>query len=138
MTAHRLPLRLKAFLRRSRLAQLALIVGVWALGDAVSRGLALPVPGGIIGMALMLALLMAHGLGPASIRRGANVLLADMLLFFVPAVMGLLDHAEFIGLLGLKLLAAILCGTLLVMAGTALTVETVQRLMARTELRHDH
>ncbi|MFZ2872743.1 CidA/LrgA family protein [Zavarzinia sp.] len=138
MTAHRLPLRLKAFLRRSRLAQLALIVGVWALGDALSRGLDLPVPGGIIGMALMLALLMAHGLGPASIRRGADVLLADMLLFFVPAVMGLLDHGEFIGLLGLKLLAAILCGTLLVMAGTALTVETVQRLMARAELRHDH
>lgn len=124
-------LRLKAFLRRSRFAQLGLIVGFWWLGDVTARGLGLPVPGGVIGMAAMLLLLMFHGLGPAQVRRGANVLLADMLLFFVPAVMAVLDHREFVGLLGVKLLAAILFGTLLVMAGTALTVETVQRLVAR-------
>ncbi|PWR22444.1 CidA/LrgA family protein [Zavarzinia compransoris] len=123
--------RLRRLWRRSRLAQLGLIVGFWAFGDVVARWSGLPVPGGVIGMVLLLALLLGHGLGPASIRRGADVLLADMLLFFVPAVMGLLDHREFLGVLGLKLFAVILLGTLAVMAGTALTVDLVQRLVAR-------
>ena len=126
-----LALKLKQILRRSRLVQLGLIVGFWWLGDVTARLTGLPVPGGVIGMVLMLGLLLAHGLGPASVRRGADVLLADMLLFFVPAVMGLLDHREFLGTLGLELFGLILVGTALVMAGTALTVELVQRLVSR-------
>jgi len=32
-------------------------------------------------------------------KRGADWLIAEMLLFFVPAVLALLNHKEFIGLL---------------------------------------
>ncbi len=133
MTARRLPLRLRALLRQSRLVQLALIGGFWWFGTLVAGWSGLPVPGGVIGMVAVLALLLAKGIRPGTIRRGADLLLADMLLFFVPAVMGLLDHREFLGPLGLELLGAILLGTLLVMAGTALAVEAVQRLQVRHE-----
>ncbi|MNL56483.1 holin-like protein [compost metagenome] len=64
-------------------------------------------------------------------QRGASWLLGEMLLFFVPAVMSLLDHREFLGLLGLKLLVVILLGTALVMAGTALTIDLCYRWMNR-------
>jgi len=57
--------------------------------------------------------------------------LAEMLLFFIPAVPAVLDHQEFLGPLGLKLLAAVLAGTLLVMGGTALTVDLCCRLARR-------
>ncbi|MCF4165263.1 CidA/LrgA family protein [Zavarzinia compransoris] len=132
----RILLSSQRILHRSRLVQLGLIVGFWWLGDAAVRAIGLPVPGGVIGMLLMLGLLLARGIGPCSVRRGADVLLGDMLLFFVPAVMGLLDHGEFLGLLGAKIFLLILVGTLLVMAGTALTVELVQRLMARSGADH--
>jgi len=59
-----------------------------------------------------------------------------MLLFFVPAVLAVLDHREFLGLLGLKLLAVVLGGTLLVMGGTGLTVDLCCRLSPRL-VRHD-
>lgn len=64
-------------------------------------------------------------------HRGANWLLGEMLLFFVPAVMSLLDHREFLGVLGVKLLVVILLGTALVMIGTALTIELCYRWMNR-------
>lgn len=119
----RLITRLRYALRRSRMLQIGVLLGFWLLGQGLSHLIGLPVPGGIIGMALVLALLAGGVIRPPSIHRGANWLIAEMLLFFVPAVMVVLDHRELLGLMGLKLAAAIVAGTVLVMAGTALTVD---------------
>jgi holin-like protein len=51
-----------------------------------------------------------------------------MLLFFVPAVLAVMDHREFLGLLGLKILSVILLGTVVVMSVTALVVDLGYRL----------
>ena len=56
--------------------------------------------------------------------------------WLVPAVMAVLDHHEFVGLLGLKIVAVILVGTVLVMGGTALTVDLCYRWRARREETH--
>ncbi|MEN2987515.1 CidA/LrgA family protein [Tistrella sp. BH-R2-4] len=133
MRRQRLAAAIRHTLHRNRLVQIALLAGFWACGEALVRQLHLPVPGGIIGMAVVLVLLATHRIRPDTLGRGAKWLLAEMLLFFVPAVMALLDHHEFIGALGLKLLAVILTGTLMVMASTALTVE----LFFRLRTRHD-
>jgi len=122
---------LRSALRRSRLLQIALIVVFSLLGQALAQAGGLPVPGGVIGMALVLVLLATRRLRIRNVRRGASWLLGEMLLFFVPAVMSLLDHREFLGLLGVKLLAVILLGTALVMAGTALTIDLCYRWMNR-------
>jgi holin-like protein len=119
----KLPLRLRHALDRSRLLQIALLCGFWVVGAALANLSGLPIPGGVFGMAILLALLASGLLRPLTVRRGAYWLLAEQLLFFVPAVMVLLDHHEMIGSLGLKLMAVILVGTLLVMTSTALTVE---------------
>ena len=126
------PARVLRFaLRRSRVLQIALIVLFALLGQALANALGLPVPGGVIGMALVLLLLATRRLRVRNVQRGASWLLGEMLLFFVPAVMSLLDHREFLGLLGIKLLAVILLGTALVMAGTALTIDLCYRWMNR-------
>jgi holin-like protein len=54
-----------------------------------------------------------------------------MLLFFVPAVLALLDHNELLGLMGLKILAVIIVSTIMVMSVTALTVDLCYRWMER-------
>jgi holin-like protein len=131
MSLPRYSILLRSALRRSRVLQICLIVLFSWLGQAVAQFLGLPVPGGVIGMAIVLALLATRRLRVRNVHRGASWLLGEMLLFFVPAVMSLLDHREFLGVLGLKLLAVILLGTALVMTGTALTIDLCYRWMNR-------
>jgi putative effector of murein hydrolase LrgA (UPF0299 family) len=50
-------------------------------------------------------------LSTLSIRRGATWFISDMPLFFVPAVLAVLDHRELLGALGLKIVATILGST---------------------------
>lgn len=100
----------------------------------------LPFPGGIVGLVMVLALLASGRLSILSMKRGAEWLLAEMLLFFVPAVLALLDHKEFLGLIGLKILIVIITGTLTVMCITALTIDLCCRWVSRkaeAEKAHD-
>jgi len=131
MSRPRYPVLLRSVLRRSRLLQIVLITLFSLLGQMLANAAGLPVPGGVIGMALVLALLASGLLRVRNVHRGASWLLGEMLLFFVPAVMSLLDHREFLGVLGAKLLVVILLGTALVMAGTALTIDLCYRWMNR-------
>ena len=125
------PLRLlgplRSFVRRSRLLQIALLIAFWGCGDLTSRATGLPVPGGIVGMLLVLVLLSFRKLSLPTMRRGAEWFLAEMLLFFVPAVLSILDHRELLGILGMKILIIIALGTLAVMTSTALTVDLCYR-----------
>jgi len=121
-------------MRRSRGWQMGILTGVWLLSEGLVRLLRLPVPSGVIGMGLVLLLLASGRMRPSSMRRGADCFLEYMLLFFVPAVLVLLDHPEFLSWLGLKLLVLIMTSTVLVMGGTALSVE----LYFRWRVRHAH
>ncbi|MBB2969682.1 CidA/LrgA family protein [Mesorhizobium sp. RMAD-H1] len=131
MTTHRLLTLSRHRVHHSRLLQIGLLFGFWLVGEAFVRVLGLPLPGGIVGMLLVLGLLVSGRISLFSMKRGAEWFLAEMLLFFVPAVLAVLDHREFIGLLGLKVLAVILLGTLTVMGVTALTVDLCYRWTSR-------
>ena len=124
----------RRLLRRSRLAQLARVAAFWLAGEQLVRITGIPLPGSIIGMGLALLALGARGLNVGSMKRGANWLLAEMLLFFVPAVLALLDHSELLGLTGLKIVTVIVLSTLAVLCVTALTVDLCYRWIARDEL----
>ena len=124
--------RFRYRLHHSRLLQIGLLSGFWLAGELLVRLAHLPVPGGIAGMLIVLAMLASRRLSPLSMRRGADWLLAEMLLFFVPAVLAVLDHHEFLGWMGVKLLAVILAGTVAGMSVTAITVD----LCVRLSLRH--
>lgn len=130
---HRLFQRARIMLHRSSLLQILLLSGFWAVGECVVQLAHLPIPGGVMGMVVVLVLLATGWIRPRAVRRGAYWLLAEMLLFFVPAVMAVIDHGEFIGLLGLKIVGVILVGTILVMGSTALTVELCLRLSMKRE-----
>jgi len=131
MKMRAIPVLSRRRLHRMRAAQVGLIMGFWLAGEALVRLVHLPVPGGIVGLALLLAAMAAGWISPFSARRGAQCLLADMLLFFVPAVPAVVEHGEFVGILGLKILAVILVGTVAVMAATALTVDACHAWMLR-------
>lgn len=115
----------------SCLAQILLLLAFWQAGEAIVRLAHLPIPGAIVGMLLVLVLFASGKVKLASMKRGAEWFLAEMLLFFVPAVLALLDHGEFIGIIGLKVLAVIFAGTIIVMGVTAIAIDFGYRLMMR-------
>ena len=122
---------LRNLLRHSKLLQIGLLILFSLAGQEIAGVLGLPVPGGIVGLVLVLGLLASGKLQVQAVRRGANWLLGEMLLFFVPSVMSLLDHHEFLSMLGFKVLATIVAGTAMVMVGTALTIDLGYRWMNR-------
>jgi holin-like protein len=81
-------------------------------------------------------LLLAFALNwvkPASLQLGAGMLMAEMLLFFIPALMSLLDYGSLFRQEGLRIGLVIGVSTLLVMLVTAFTVDAV----CRWKMRHD-
>jgi holin-like protein len=128
-----------ALLDRSVALQAGAIVAFWLVGEAVVRAAKLPVPGAVVGLALLLLLVATRRVSESSVQRGAQWFLTDMLLFFVPAVLAVLDHREFVGVLGLKLLFVILASTTAVMVVTALVVDRCFRWSAdRAKARRDY
>ncbi len=81
MNAHSLLIRFRYVLHHSRLMQIATLVGFWLAGEFFVRLVGLPLPGGIVGMALVLALLLSGRISLFSMKRGAEWFLAEMLLF---------------------------------------------------------
>ncbi|MGO9428568.1 CidA/LrgA family protein [Rhodoblastus sp.] len=127
MTSRELTVSFRRGVHRSSLAQIGLIVVFWFIGETSVRLTGLPLPGGMVGLALALVLLANNRISLFSMRRGAQWFLAEMILFFVPAVLAIIDHREFLGLLGLKILIVIFVGTATVMGVTALTVDFCYR-----------
>lgn len=87
-----------------------------------------PVPGSFLGLAFLLLALEMRLFSISWFRRGASRLLAHLVLFFVPAMLAVVNHGDLLSMTGLKILLAILLGTLVVMLGTAVVVELAFRL----------
>ncbi|MDR3580939.1 MAG: CidA/LrgA family protein [Oryzomonas sp.] len=131
MTSRKIALVCRRNLRHSRSLQILLIIAFWLVGDLLVRRLGLPVPGGVVGMFILIALFASRSFSPLNVRLGAEWFLAEMLLFFIPAVPAILNHHEFLGWLGLKVLVVILVGTAVVMIVTALVVDVCFRWNSR-------
>jgi holin-like protein len=108
---------------RAVLPQLGLVMLLWLGSELLVRAAKLPMPGGILGMAVLLLLLLTGVVDISAVKRGADWLLAQMLVFFVPAMLAVMEHREFLGVLGLKILFVIVASTAAVMAVTVLVVE---------------
>ncbi len=115
------------------LGQLLFLMLLWAAADRVALALHLPVSGGILGLLALVALLLSGVVKPAMFERGAQLLLANMLLYFIPLVVSVVQYTRLFESEGLKLMVAIGVGFVSVLVATALTVEWV---CAWTRKRH--
>ncbi len=107
--------------------ELAALIAIWWIAGRLGTLLHLPLPGSLLGLFLLLAALALRLIHPNRLRRGSNLLLRHLILFFIPPMMVLLDHPEMIGGLGIKLLAIIVIGTVSVMTATGLVVQYLVR-----------
>ncbi|WP_296556809.1 CidA/LrgA family protein [Pigmentiphaga sp.] len=110
-----------------RVSQVLALVAVWWAADSAVRWAGLPIPGGVVGLFAVLALLLSGRLPLHRIDQGAQWLLADMLVFFIPAVVAMVRYQDLLRTDGLKLAAVIVLGNACVMLVTAVTVEWIAR-----------
>lgn len=108
-------------------------------GEVIARGLALPVPGPVIGIVLLFILLVIHGrlkqpehAEQGEVAKAADGLLANLGLVFIPAGVGISQHYQLIFDNGIALIAALVVSTVLTLIVTVGVFRGVSRLVSRS------
>ena len=115
------------------LGALTILLVFQLIGETISRGLGLPVPGPVIGFILLLgALLLRRGV-PEELRTTATGLLTHFSLMFVPAGVGVMVHLSRLRDEWLPITVALVLSTLLTIGCTALVMNWLMRRFAHRE-----
>lgn len=112
--------------------QVALLMGFSELLNVLVRWLHLPVPGSIIGIALVFILLQTKVIKLEWVELGANWLLAELLLFFIPSAVGIMNYIPMLEHDGVRIVVIVILSTILVMVSSGLLAGT----MAKRKERH--
>lgn len=105
--------------------QLALILGIWAIGEYISSIIQniIVIPGNIIGMILLFLLLQFKIIKLDSVNEIGDLLINNMAIFFVPAGVSLIMSLDLISENIFVLLMTIFFSTIAVMYITGFVVE---------------
>jgi len=129
------PARLRPLART--FAQVCLIVLIWQAATWLSANLLPALPAGISGIAIALALMALGLLRREWVADGATWLLREMLLFFVPVVIAIVQYPELLHEHGWGILFVIVVSTALVMLATAFAVDLAWKLDQRLHPQHE-
>lgn len=99
-------------------------------GEVIARGFDLPVPGPVIGMALLFLFLALRGGPGEELRQTAQNLLQHLSLLFVPAGTGIMLHLHRLQDEWLPILLSLLASTAATLAVTALVMRVLSRQRA--------
>ncbi|WP_375466436.1 CidA/LrgA family protein [uncultured Methylobacterium sp.] len=126
------------------IASLTLILLAQLLGEAAALGAGWPVPGPVLGMALMLGFLVLRDRAPSRLPRllprpltdgtleaTGRGLLANLSLMFVPAGAGIVGRLDVVQAQGVRLALVVLVSTAAALVATVLVFLGAARLMAR-------
>lgn len=114
----------------------ALLLGCQLVGEILTRALAIPIPGPVVGLGLLAAGALAHArisgadasdIEKTELGRAAGALLGTLGLLFVPAGVGVVQQLPVVGAYGLALFAALLGSTLLTLVVTVYVFLLVKR-----------
>ena len=109
------------------LESLALLLALQTIGEVLSYALGLPIPGPVIGMVMLLALLAARPALVTHLKGTTTTLLQHLSLLFVPAGVGVMVHWQRLSSEGVAIIVAIVVSSVLAIAAAALTVRALLR-----------
>ena len=109
------------------LPSLTVIVLFEAAGDLLQTLLDLPVPGPVVGMALLLVGLIGKGRLPEGLDRAASGILCYLPMMFVPAGVGIMARFDLIRAEWPAICAALVVSSLLAIVVTAATMRAIER-----------
>jgi putative effector of murein hydrolase LrgA (UPF0299 family) len=103
-----------------------------SMGEVMSRGLHLPLPGPVVGM-LLLLFALRWPIVSDSVRVVAEFLLQHLSLLFVPVGVGVMTHLDVLGQYGARIAIVIVLSTWISLAVTALVLRALMRGHAETD-----
>lgn len=113
------------------LAFITLLLVLQLIGEAIVVAAGLPVPGPVVGMALLFIGLLWRGDLPEALDRVAQGFLGNLSLLFVPAGVGVMLHLALVRDEWLPIAGAVIGSTVLTIAVTALVMSGLARLERR-------
>ena len=126
------------------LASLGLILLCQLIGETVSRGLGLPLPGPVLGLLLLLIVLLARdrfailASGPlrnSGVENVSKGLLAHLSLLFVPANVGVVQKLDLLAAHGIAIILILALSVIVTLLATVLTFWLVSRLLNPQDAR---
>ena len=126
------------------IASLSLILLCQLIGEVAVRGLAVPVPGPVIGLVLLLLLLLARDrypalargpLGDDGVESASRGMLANLSLLFIPAGVGVVQKLDLLAEHGIAVLVILAVSVIVTLLATVATFVAASSLMSRDEER---
>ncbi|WP_145044623.1 CidA/LrgA family protein [Paenibacillus xylanexedens] len=111
--------------------QVAILMAFSLLMNQLAGALHLPVPGSILGMVVLFLLLQTGVVKLRWIEVGAAWLLGELLLFFIPSAVGIMNYMPMLEHDGLQILFIVLLSTFLVMVCTGLVATRIAKRKER-------
>lgn len=105
------------------LMQIALIHIFLIFGMAIKSVVNGPIPASMIGLILLFLALILKIVKIEWVEQGGKWLLAELLLFFVPSAVGIVNYKEILGWQGVETMVLIVFSTMIVMGTTAFVAE---------------
>ena len=96
-------------------------------GEMIVRGCGWPIPGNVLGMALLLIALILGAVRIEWVLEAAELLLSNMALLFVPVGVGVMLYFDLIAREWLPILSAMVLSTFVVIAVTGLVTQRLLR-----------
>ena len=107
--------------------EIGIIFGISCVGEVQNRLLPFPVPSGVYGLFILLAVLLSGVIKVEHVEESGNWLLDTMPLMFVPVSVGLMDSFGELKAVLIPFVAISVLSTLIVMVITGLVAEWIIR-----------
>lgn len=107
--------------------QIGILFGIYSIGAWIQQYFNLFIPGSVIGLVLMFILLTTGILKANWIEKGARFMVNHLVLFFIPATVGLLNYYDLFKGKGIFLIVITVVSTLFVMLGSGVTSQMLAK-----------
>jgi holin-like protein len=104
------------------------------IGVAVKSIVNVPIPASMFGLIILFLALMLNIVKLKWVEQGGKWLLAELLLFFVPSAVGIVNYKEILGWQGIETVVLIIFSTMIVMGTTAYVAEKLYNRKSRSAL----
>ncbi len=109
------------------ITQILFLYVFYLIGSWIQSTFTLPIPGSIIGMILLFIFLLINVIHEKWVKEGANWMVSHLVLFIIPATVGIMNFFSFFKGKGLLLILIVLVSTAMVLISTSFSTQWIIR-----------
>ncbi len=109
------------------LLQLSFVLSLWLVGELISKGLQVPIPGSVLGMVLLFIFLSIGIVQVKHLKELSDFLLDNLAFFCVPLGVGLLNSLGVLRASWWQIILVVIISTIMVIAATGLTAQLLAK-----------